>query len=246
MCCTAIPLMADLEARRHRSSDTGLAMSLHPAFNEKISKHIPREGKIVPMVPTEDRGMHADPAKRALLSVAKQKDLTESIGTMLENVQLSQMSDQQLDELALLVNERGVVFLRGQDLTTEKQIALFEHYGCLDRHQTQTSQKHLNVHGHNNDHRETLNYTPWPWADFHADSSFEQNPTSYSMLRMEAHPEVGGDTAWVCYKSCLNSLIGHSPLGQVSTYGLYDTLSKAMRSFLDSLHAVHTSRLQCE
>jgi sulfonate dioxygenase len=46
------------------------------------------------------------------------------------------------------------------------------------------------------------------------------------MLRMEEHPEVGGDTAWV------------------STYGLYDALSKAMRRFVDGLHAVHTSRLQ--
>lgn len=31
---------------------------------------------------------------------------------------------------------------------------------------------------------------------------------------------------------------------QVSQYGTYDTLSKALKTFLDSLHAVHTSRLQ--
>lgn len=190
--------MADLEARRYRSSDSGLPVNLHPAFNDKIRRHIPLEGKVAPMVPAEDRGRHADPAKRSLLSAATRKDLTESIGTILEDIQLSQMSDRQLDELALLVNERGVVFLRGQDLTTEQQVSLFEHYGCLDRHQTQTSQKHINVHGHNLDHRDILTYTPWPWADFHSDSSFEQNPTSYSMLRMEDHPQVGGDTAWVC------------------------------------------------
>jgi alpha-ketoglutarate-dependent taurine dioxygenase len=50
---------------------------------------------------------------------------------------------------------------------------------------------------------------------------------SYSMLRMEEHPAVGGDTAWV------------------SQYGLYDALSDSMKRFVDSLHAVHTSRLQC-
>jgi alpha-ketoglutarate-dependent taurine dioxygenase len=33
-----------------------------------------------------------------------------------------------LDELAALVNERGVVFLRDQDLTAEQQVKLFEHY----------------------------------------------------------------------------------------------------------------------
>lgn len=31
---------------------------------------------------------------------------------------------------------------------------------------------------------------------------------------------------------------------KVSQYGTYDTLSKALKTFLDGLHAVHTSRLQ--
>lgn len=61
--------------------------------------------------------------------MAKRVDLTESIGTLLENVQLSQLTSQQLDELTLLVTERGVVFFRGQELTTEKQLELFQHYG---------------------------------------------------------------------------------------------------------------------
>jgi sulfonate dioxygenase len=55
--------------------------------------------------------------------------LTESIGTVLEGAQLSQLNEKQLDELAALVNERGVVFFRDQDLTTEQQVKLFEHYG---------------------------------------------------------------------------------------------------------------------
>lgn len=33
---------------------------------------------------------------------------------------------------------------------------------------------------------------------------------------------------------------------QVSQYGLYDALSGAMKKFVDGLHAVHTSRLQCK
>ena len=32
---------------------------------------------------------------------------------------------------------------------------------------------------------------------------------------------------------------------KVSQYGLYDALSDAYKKFLDGLHAVHTSRLQC-
>jgi alpha-ketoglutarate-dependent taurine dioxygenase len=45
---------------------------------------------------------------------------------------------------------------------------------------------------------------------------------------MEEHPPVGGDTAWV------------------SQYGLYDALSPRLKKFVDGLHAVHTSRLQCK
>jgi sulfonate dioxygenase len=48
------------------------------------------------------------------------------------------------------------------------------------------------------------------------------------MLRMEEHPAVGGDTAWV------------------SQYGLYDALSDALKRFVDGLHTAHTSRLQCK
>ncbi|KAJ5225019.1 hypothetical protein N7468_006244 [Penicillium chermesinum] len=183
--------MAHLEARRHISPDSGFHVTLHPHFNEKIRHHIPPEPIREAFAPPKDR------------------------------VQLSQLDEKQLDELALLVNERGVVFFRDQDLTTEQQIKLFEHYGVLDRHPAQKDQKFVNIKGSREDHREILKFTPWPSGDFHADTSFEINPPSYSLLRMEEHPAVG-----------------------VSQYGLYDALSKAYQTFLDGLHAVHTSRLQ--
>ncbi|KNG90411.1 alpha-ketoglutarate-dependent sulfonate dioxygenase [Aspergillus nomiae NRRL 13137] len=215
--------MAHLEARKHISPDSGFPITLHPNFNPKIKHHVPPDSIREPFNPSKDRALFADPEKKALFSVAKPVDLTESVGTLLENVQLSQLNEQQLDELALLVTERGVVFFRDQDLTTEKQVELFQHYGILDKH---PAQKFVNIHGSREDHREIANYTPWPSGEFHADTSFEINPPSYSLLRMEEHPDVGGDTAWV------------------SQYGLYDALSDAYKKFLDGLHAVHTSRLQ--
>jgi len=82
-------------------------------------------------VPPKDRAHFADPSKSNLFSIARPVDLTESIGTVLHGVQLSQLNEQQLDELALLVSERGVVFFRQQDLTTGGQEKLFSHYGKL-------------------------------------------------------------------------------------------------------------------
>ncbi|OAL21510.1 hypothetical protein AYO22_07906 [Fonsecaea multimorphosa] len=220
--------MAHLEARKHVSPDSGFPITLHPGFNAKIKDWVPPEPLREEFSPQKDRALFADPEKKALFSVARRVDLTESIGTLLENVQLSQLDEKQLDELALLVTERGVVFFRDQDLTTEGQYKLFEHYGIntLKRTAAQKDQKHLVIKGSQEDHREMLKYTPWPSGDWHADTSFEINPPSYSLLRMEEHPKVGGDTAWI------------------SQYGTYDALSKAMQRFVDGLHAVHTSRLQ--
>jgi hypothetical protein len=218
--------MAHLESRKHVSPDSGFPITIHPHFNAKIKDWAPPEPLREEITPPRDRAHFADPEKKALFSVAKKTDLTESIGSVLENVQLSQLTPQQLDELALLVNERGVVFFRDQDLDTEKQVKLFEHYGILDRHPAQKDVKHVVIRGSTQDHREIAKYTPWPSGDFHADTSFEINPPSYSLLRMEEHPEVGGDTAWI------------------SGYGLYDTLSDAMKRFVEGLHAVHTSRVR--
>ncbi|KAM0810158.1 putative Alpha-ketoglutarate-dependent sulfonate dioxygenase [Seiridium cardinale] len=202
--------MAHIESRKHISPDSGFPITLHPNFSDKIKNHVPPEEPRKEIVPEKDRASFTDPKKKALFSVAKRIDLTESIGTVLENDQLSQLNPQQLDELALLVNERGVVIFRDQDLTTGKQVELFEHYGILDRHPAQKDVRHVIIRGSKENHRELPKYTPWPSDDFHADTSFEINPPSYSMLRMEEHPNVGGDTAWV------------------SAYGLYDTPSKAM------------------
>jgi sulfonate dioxygenase len=220
--------MPVLEAYSHISPDSGFPITLHPHFNPRIRDHIPQDPPHPPKEVPRDRAFYADPEKKSLLSVAKAVDLTESIGTVLEDVQLSQLNEQQLDELALLVNERGVVFFRDQDLTTEQQVKLFEHYGELDKHPAQKGGRHVIIKGSTADLRQDNVYTPWPSGDFHADTSFEINPPTYSMLRMEEHPLVGGDTAWL------------------SQYGLYDALSDSLKKFVDGLHAVHTSRLQCK
>ncbi|KIW73313.1 hypothetical protein PV04_01444 [Phialophora macrospora] len=218
--------MAHLESRKHVSPDSGYPVVLHPSFNPKIKAWTPPEPVREEMTPPRDRAFFVDPEKKTLLSAARRTDLTESIGTLLEGVQLSQLTGAQLDELALLVTERGVVFFRDQDLTTPDQYRVFEHYGTLDRHPAQKEVKHVVIKGSQDDHRETNKYTPWPQGDWHADTSFELNPPSYSLLRMEEHPTVGGDTAWV------------------SQYGTFDALSPALQKFVEGLHAVHTSRLQ--
>jgi sulfonate dioxygenase len=56
--------------------------------------------------PARDRAFFADPEKASLLGLATStEEVTPLIGTELKGVQLSILSDQQKDELALLVAE---------------------------------------------------------------------------------------------------------------------------------------------
>lgn len=82
-----------------------------------------------------DAGARADKSKSALFSAAKEvKDLTKHIGTEIIGLQLKDLTDQQRDELALLIAERSVVFFRDQDLTPQDQKKLGEHFGEVEIH----------------------------------------------------------------------------------------------------------------
>jgi alpha-ketoglutarate-dependent taurine dioxygenase len=111
----------------------------------------------------EDKGLLADKAKPNLFGAAKQViNLTEHIGTEIVGLQLSQVSrlsrsflalydpkltaffafpfsslqltDDQKNELAVLIAERTVVFFRDQDLTPQAQRELGLYYGPIEVH----------------------------------------------------------------------------------------------------------------
>ncbi|KAI0157933.1 alpha-ketoglutarate-dependent sulfonate dioxygenase [Hypoxylon sp. FL1284] len=181
-------MSAGLELLKHISPDTGLPITIHPHLSPKIKDHNPQD-PIWGDISRQGQGCvrrsrrkfadpereFADPEKKALFTAAKPVDLAESIGTVIENVQRSQLNPQQLDELALLVNKRGVVLFRNQRLTSEQQ----------------------------------------PSEKWHADTSFEINPPSYSLLRIKEHPAAGGDTAMVSGYGLYNPLRGavhHRPV----------------------------------
>ncbi|EHK25952.1 uncharacterized protein TRIVIDRAFT_17533, partial [Trichoderma virens Gv29-8] len=169
--------------------------------------------------PDRDRAFFADPAKASLLGLATAvEEVTPIIGTELKGVQLSKLTDQQKDELALLVAERGVVFFRDQDITLEQQHALASYYGInIQSINPSTSSvshpllcRNIRAHG---------NYT----AEWHGDHTFEVNPPSYTLLRLVKTPPSGGDTIFT------------------SQTGLFDKLSPAFQRAIEGLHAIHSS-----
>lgn len=90
-----------------------------------------------------DVGHRADPSKSRLLSIAgiHLQEVTPNVGTYVNGIQLSQLSPEQLDDLALLAAERGVVIFRDQDFADigpEKQREYGAHFGHLHVHQMGT------------------------------------------------------------------------------------------------------------
>ncbi|RMZ86882.1 hypothetical protein DV736_g5893, partial [Chaetothyriales sp. CBS 134916] len=176
-----------------------------------------------------EAGARADKSKSALLSAAKKvTDLTTHIGTEIEGLQLKDLTDQQKDELALLIAERSVVFFRDQDLSPQKQKELGEYYGEIEVH-PQVPQV-PGVPGvtviwpalQATDNPASFR-NPGGASRWHSDLVHELHPAGITHLHNDIVPPIGGDTLWA------------------SGYGAYEKLSPEFRKMIDGKFAVYRS-----
>lgn len=179
--------------------------------------------------PYTDRGAQADKSKSSLFSAAsKVTDLTSHIGTEIEGLQLKDLTNEQRDELALLIAERSVVFFRNQDISPQQQKELGEYYGEVEVH-PQVPQvpgvEGVTVIW------PALQATEFP-ANFrrpggasrwHTDLVHERQPAGITHLHNDTVPSIGGDTLWA------------------SGYSAYEKLSPAFRNIIDGRQAVYRS-----
>lgn len=154
-----------------------------------------------------------------------------SLGSVVEGVQLSQLSDTAKDELALLIAERKVLAFPAQDLIDagpEAQEQFMRHFGKPNYQPVSGSMKgHPAFHIiHRDGNREEIarfleqRTTTTLW---HQDVSYEIQPPGYVMLGLLDGPQVGGDTVFA------------------ATDMAYKRLSPTLRGFLDTLSAMHSS-----
>lgn len=79
-----------------------MAFDISPA----VLTYVPPDPPLKEFEPPKDRAFFADPKKTSLLtSASRVEEITPHIGTELKGVQISQFTDAQKDELALLVAE---------------------------------------------------------------------------------------------------------------------------------------------
>jgi alpha-ketoglutarate-dependent taurine dioxygenase len=192
--------------------------------------------------PYIERGANADPEKRALLSAATEViNLTKHVGTEIVGLQLEDLTDQQKDELALLIAERVVVFFRDQKLSPKTQRSLGEYYGNVEVHPQVPHVTglpgatviwndyiikkgiKLNFSNSNFANWDSNKYLGLGNQGWHTDLVHERQPAGYTHLHLDAIPSVGGDTIWS------------------SGYAAYDKLSTEFKKFLDGKKAVYIS-----
>lgn len=177
-----------------------------------------------------EKAFLADPKnnyKNLLRDATKVKHLSPKIGTVIEGVNLATLDDEQKNELALLTSHRIAVFFKKQtDLDIHKQLELGRYYGPLHKNHVAgypvVDGKELDevvvVHSDSNPKFNTALAPSYQW---HTDASYENQPPSYTSLKIFTTPNSGGDTTWV------------------SGYVLYDLLSPFLQKYLEGLFAVH-------
>jgi taurine dioxygenase len=115
-----------------------------------------------------------------------------TIGAIIENVDLNHLSENDLHEIhqALLDNE--VIFFRGQNLTSQSQVALAKSFGSLHIHpiypSIEDAPEVIVLDSHRTDLRDN--------ELWHTDVTFSQTPPLGCVLQAIKIPEHGGDTLW--------------------------------------------------
>jgi sulfonate dioxygenase len=188
-----------------------------------------------PLQPFEhyDHGKDADPAFPDLFpkdASFHRDDLTPTIGSEVSGIQLSQLSKEGKDQLALFVAQRKVVAFRDQDfahLPIDKALEFGGYFGRYHIHQASGAPR-----GYPEIHLVHRGADDTSGADFlaqhtnsitwHSDVTFEVQPPGTTFLYLLDGPTTGGDTLF-------------ADMAQA-----YKRLSPEFRKRLHGLRAVHS------
>ncbi|KAL4922647.1 hypothetical protein BDW62DRAFT_196653 [Aspergillus aurantiobrunneus] len=172
-----------------------------------------------------DQGSRADPEKKALLSAAKEVIyLTKHIGTGIVGLQLKHLTDQQKDELGLLIAERSVVFFRDQDISPQQQKELGEWFGESEVHVLpQVPGITVSLPALQATEMPAGFRRPGGASQWHSDLVHERQPPGVTRLHNDTVPSIGGDTLWA------------------SGYAAYEKLFPGFRKIIDGRTAIYRS-----
>jgi taurine dioxygenase len=153
----------------------------------------------------------------------KVERLTGVLGAELTDVNVTELTDTQFQELRELACEYGVVFLPHQVMTVHQQVEFSHRFGpAAESPFIEPSPDHpevIKVLKEASDGK-AFNFG----GAWHSDFSFLATPPSFTILYALDIPPYGGDTLWSCMAAA------------------YEALSEQQKEQFATLHAVHTAR----
>jgi sulfonate dioxygenase len=166
------------------------------------------EEKYAPLQPFEhrDHGLDADLSFPDLLPQGTQvTDLTPTIGTEVEGIQLSSLTAAGKDQLARFVAQRRVVAFRKQDFADLPIKEALDFGGYFGRHHIHPTsgapggypEIHLVHRGAGDKSVEAFFESRTSSVAWHSDVSYEAQPPGTTFLYIFDKPETGGDTIFV-------------------------------------------------
>lgn len=158
------------------------------------------------------------------------KRITPKLGSEIQGLQLSGLSSEAKDELALLIAQRGVVVFRDQDFSSKgpEYVAKYvEHFGKLHIHQTsghpeRVAPLHITYRRPDYEEFERLFADRANSIFWHSDVSYELQPPSYTFFTVLQGPDSGGDTLFS------------------DGIEAFERLSPTFKIFLSGLHVIHS------
>lgn len=149
--------------------------------------------------------------------------LSPHIGAVIRGVDLTQsLDDQSVTEIRKALLDNLVIFFEDQDISPDQHLSFAQRFGEIE-------QPHPVFGQHDNDARLSIIESRGRVGDddheWHADVTYQSEPTMGSILHSRIIPPSGGDTLFS------------------SMYAAYEALTAAMKSFLSTLSATHSFEL---
>jgi taurine dioxygenase len=150
----------------------------------------------------------------------KSRKVADNFGLEFFDVDLSEITEQELITVQQAQNLHGVVFFRDQDLDCDQHIQFAKRFGkvVVNRFFEKVDGYDEIAMVRKEPHHGTVVGENW-----HTDHSYDQAPALGSILYAREVPSVGGDTLFV------------------NTYLAYEALSDGLKFTLENLNAVHGS-----
>jgi len=146
-------------------------------------------------------------------------DLTSRIGSEIRTDLDTLLRGVEAPNIRAILEQRGVVFFRGLDITDEQQVAIARTLGAIPENEGESGIYKISLDKNVNQRAEYLKGSMF----WHFDGSLQPYPNLATLLRAVTLSETGGDTEFC------------------NTYAAYDDLPESDKNLIADLRVVHSA-----